>query len=158
MDVRLETLEPLKVVFLRYVGPYEDPAITQTWDKLQTWARSRALLGPGNRKIGIAYDNPHVTPADKLRYDACLTLDRPFQPEGEFGTQEISGGEYAVVTHKGPYEGLSETYGRLYGEWLPQSGREPADMHGFVIYRRWPRETAPEDLVTDIYVPLRPRG
>jgi AraC family transcriptional regulator len=52
---------------------------------------------------------------------------------------------------------LHQTDAGLYGEWLPRSGREPADMHAFVIYRNGPQDTAPEDLVTDIYVPPRPR-
>jgi AraC family transcriptional regulator len=155
MEVRLEILAPMQVAFLRHVGPYEDEQFTQTWEKLLTWARSQGLLGPRTLKIGIGYDNPHVTPADKLRYDACITTDPPVSPEGEIGTQEISGGEYAVITHKGPYENLHKTYAYLYGDWLPQSGREPADMHGFVIHRKGPRDTAPEDLVTDIYMPLR---
>jgi AraC family transcriptional regulator len=40
---------------------------------------------------------------------------------------------------------------------LPNSGREPANSPGFQHYRTTPRETLPDDLITDIYVPLRPR-
>ena len=72
-------------------------------------------------------------------------------------TQEIHGGEYAVVTHNGPCETLPETFTRLYRKWLPQSCREPAEAPGFQHYRTTPREMAPQDLVTDFYVPLRPR-
>ena len=42
--------------------------------------------------------------------------------------QEIPGGEYAVVTHKGPFERLPDVYAQLYGDWLPHSGREPAEV------------------------------
>lgn len=157
MDVRITTLTPMKVVFLRHVGPYEDEALGRTWDRLLFSAGQRGLLGPRTKLLGIDHDNPHVTPPDKLRYDACIATDKAVEPEGEVGTQEIPGGEYAVVTHKGPYESLPETCARLYGEWLPQSGREPAEATGFQHYRTTPRETAPQDLVTDIYVPLRPR-
>jgi AraC family transcriptional regulator len=158
MDVRIETVPPMKVAFIRHVGPYDDgEAISRTWAKLMAWAGSRGLLGPQTKHIGIAHDNPHVTPPEKCRYDACITVDRPFAPEGEVGVQEISGGEYAVVTHKGPYEKMAEPYAWLYGEWLPSSGREPSDAAGFTVYRNSPRDTKPEDLLTDIYVPLRPR-
>jgi AraC family transcriptional regulator len=158
MSVRMTTLTPMKVAFLRHVGPYEDEALGRTWDRLLFWAGQRGLLGPRTRLLGIDHDNPHVTPPDKLRYDACVATDQPVEPEGEVGTQEIPGGEYAVVTHQGPYETLPEAYARLYGEWLPQSGREPAATPGFQHYRTTPRESAPQDLVTDIYVPLRPKG
>jgi AraC family transcriptional regulator len=157
MNVRITTLAPMKVVFLRHVGPYEDEALGKTWDRLLFWAGQHGLLGPRTKLLGIDHDNPHVTPPDKLRYDACIATDKPAEPEGEVGTQEIPAGEYALVTHKGPYETLPETYARLYGEWLPQSDREPADAPGFQHYRTTPRETATQDLVTDIYVPLQTR-
>jgi AraC family transcriptional regulator len=157
MEVRTCTLAPMKVAFLRHVGPYHGEALAGTWDRLLSWAGQRGLLGPGAQLLGIDHDNPHVTPADKLRYDACVVTTRPVQPEGDIGFQEIPGGEYAVVTHTGPYERLPETYARLYGDWLPQSGREPAEAPGFTLYRNSPPDTAPEDLVTDIYVPLRAR-
>jgi AraC family transcriptional regulator len=157
MDVRIETLAPMKVAFLRYVGPYEGEALGKTWEKLMSWAGQRGLIGPRTLKIGIGYDNPHVTAPDKLRYDACITVEGAFRPEGEIGAQEIPGGEYAVAAHKGPYEKLGESYAYLYGDWLPKSGREPADAHGFEIYRKMPPEAGPDELVTDIYVPLRPR-
>ena len=158
MDVRIETLAPMKVAFLRHVGPYEDEGMGRTWRKLEAWAKQHGLLGPRAKLLGVSHDNPHVTPPDKLRYDACIAADRPFRPEGEIGVQEIPGGEYAVVAHKGPYEKLPDTYAWLYGDWLPRSGREPAESPGFQHYHNTPAVTAPEDLVTDIYVPLRPRG
>jgi AraC family transcriptional regulator len=157
MDVRIETLAPMKVAFLRHVGPYDDGGISQTWQQLLTWAAGHGLLGPRSKLIGISHDNPHVTPPERLRYDACLATDQPVAPEGEIGTQEVPGGEYAVITHRGPYENLPDTYARLYGDWLPKSGREPADSPGFQHHHNSPRDTRPEDLVTDIYVPLKPR-
>ena len=157
MNVRIETLAPMKVAFIRHVGPYDDEGIPQTWQKLMSWAAEHGLFGPGTKMLGISHDNPHVTPPDRLRYDACVASDRLFKPEGEVGMQEIPGGEYAVVTHKGQYNKLPETYGRLYGEWLPTSGREPAESPGFEHYLNSPRDAAPEDLVTDVYVPLKPR-
>jgi len=127
MNVRIETLKPMKVAFLRHVGPYDDEGVGRIWQKLCAWAAQHGLLGGGAKLIGISHDNPHVTPAEKLRYDACIATDQPFEPEGDIGTRVIPGGEYAVTTHRGPYEKLPETYALLYGDWMPKSGREPAD-------------------------------
>lgn len=157
MDVRIESIAPMKVAFLRHVGPYEDEALGRAWGRLMAWAGQRGLLGPGSKLLGIDHDNPHVTPPDRLRYDACVVIERPVEPEGEVGSQVIPGGEYAVVTHQGPYERMPETFARLYGEWLPTSGREPADAPCFQHYRNTPRDAAPEGLLTDVYTPLRPR-
>lgn len=47
-------------------------------------------------------------------------------------------------------------YQWLYGEWLVRSGLEPADAPVFEEYLNNPRDTAPSDLLTDIYLPLAP--
>jgi len=88
--------------------------------------------------------------------DACATVDDNFAPQGEIGVQSISGGEYAVATHFGPYDTLGETYARLMGQWLPRSGREMRSTPCFEVYLNDPNSTAPEDLLTDIHVPLEP--
>ena len=58
--------------------------------------------------IGIVHDDPDVTPPDKVRYDAAVTVNRPVQPEGEFGVMEFAGGSYAVVTPQGALRGLGQ--------------------------------------------------
>ena len=70
----------------------------------------------------------------------------------------IPGGDYAVVTHFGPYHKLGETYARLFGEWLPRSGRELGPSPSFEVYLNDPESTEPDDLLTDICVPLQSRG
>jgi len=68
--------------------------------------------------------------------------------------QTLPGGEFAVVTHCGPYEQLSQTYAALFGQWLPHSGRELRSQPSLEFYLNDPEGTDPEDLLTDIYAPL----
>jgi AraC family transcriptional regulator len=96
-----------------------------------------------------------VTPADKVRYDACVSVDERFQPHGDVGLQEIAG-EYAMATHRGSYARLGETYAWLCGQWLPGSGRELAAAPCVEVYRNSPQDTAPDELLTDIHLPLLP--
>jgi AraC family transcriptional regulator len=141
---------------MRHVGPYNQ--VGETWDKLCMWAGPRGLFGPHTEILGVSHDDPDVTPPDKLRYDACLTVGDAVEAEGEVGIQEVAGGEYAVTTHHGPYEKLSETYAKLCGQWLPSSGRVPRSAPAYEVYRNSPADTAPEDLITDIHLPLEPKG
>jgi AraC family transcriptional regulator len=154
-DVRIETVPPRRVAFLRHVGPY--PEVGPTFQKLAAWAGRRGLFQAGSLMIGVGYDDPAVTPADKLRFDCCVTVADQFQPDGEVSVQTIEGGECAILTHDGPYEGLGDSYRWLYGTWLPASGREPRNAPPFEIYHNSPMNAAPEDLRTDICVPLAPR-
>jgi len=150
--VEVKDLAPMRLVFSRHVGPYSE--VGATWGRLMTWAGMRGLLGPGMMSIGIVYDDPDVTPPDKLRYDAAVTVNRPVEPEGEFGAMDLAGGSYAVVTHKGPYEELSKTYQRIYGGWLPQSGYSLRDVPAFEQYLNSPQTAKKEDLLTLIHVPV----
>jgi AraC family transcriptional regulator len=150
--VEIVEAAPLRVVFLRHIGPYGQ--VGQTWGRLMMWAGMRGLLGPGMRMIGIVHDDPEVTPPDKLRYDAAVAVARPVEPQGEFGIAEIAGGTYAVATHRGPYDSLGGTYRQLYGGWLPLSGRQLRDVPAFEEYLNSPQNTKPEDLLTKIWVPV----
>lgn len=153
MDVRIERVEPMCVAFVRHVGPY--PEVGQAWQRLCAWAGSRGLFGPNSRMLGICHDDPEVTPPERLRYDACIVVNDGVAPEGDVGVQTIAGGEYAVATHRGPYERLGETYAALLGQWLPAHRREPLAAPAFEVYRNSPFNTPPEQLVTDIHVPLQ---
>jgi AraC family transcriptional regulator len=155
MEVRIESVPVMRVAFMRHNGPYRQ--VGQTWGRLCAWAGPRGLVGPRTVMLGVAHDDPQVTPPEKLRYDACLTVDGRFKPEGDVGVQEVGGGEYAVTTHRGPYDTIGQTVTRLCGEWLPASGREPRPVPMFEIYRNSPQDTAPENLLTDLYLPLAAR-
>ena len=150
--VEIKTLQPQRIVFARHIGPYEQ--VGAAWNRVCGWAGPRGLLGPGARFLGISYDDPQITPPEKLRYDAAITVDRPVQPEGDIGVTEIAGGDYATLLHKGPYENLSRSYALLLGAWLPKSGRELRDAPGFELYLNSPQSAAPEELLTLIHVPL----
>ena len=67
--------------------------------------------------IGVCYDDPEVTPSGKIRYDACVTVNERFTPEGGIGVQILPGGPCAVTTHAGPYNALGKTYSKLFGEF-----------------------------------------
>jgi len=154
MDVRIERLQSLLVAFVRHVGPYDQ--VQAAWERLCMRLGKEGLLGPGTKFIGLCYDDPEVTPPEKIRYDACVTVDEDFVPEGDIGIQAIEGGEYAVTTHIGPYSTLGQTYAKLLGQWLPRSGRELRSEPSLEFYLNAPESTEPEDLITDIYAPLEP--
>jgi AraC family transcriptional regulator len=153
MEVKIEHREPIRVAFMRHVGPYDE--VGATWDKFLPVLGKEGLLGGGALILGICHDDPDVTPQDRIRYDACVNVDETFVPEGDIGVQVIPGGEYAVTTHFGPYQKLGETYTKLLGQWLPRSGRELRSSPCFEVYLNDPQSTEPEDLLTDIYAPLQ---
>ncbi|VAW34996.1 Transcriptional regulator, AraC family [hydrothermal vent metagenome] len=154
MKPKIVTLEPQKVLFVRKTGVYSQ-ASAAAFGALLPFAYSNRLMKKETQIIGISYDSPDITDADKLRYDACITITDEIQPQGEVGVQTVAGGRYAIFIHKGAYEGFSHTYGLIFSQWLPQSGERLRAVPTFERYlNRDPRRTKPENLRTEIFVPL----
>lgn len=156
MNVELQQLQPMRVAFLRHVGPYN--AVSPTWDRLLTIMGKDGYLGGSPMMLGICHDDPEVTPPSKIRYDACITVDENFQPNGDIQVQVVEGGVYARATHTGPYNDLGKTYIAFLGQWLPRSGRELRNAPCFEVYMNDPQTTPPDELLTDIYAPLKEQG
>ena len=67
----------------------------------------------------------------------------------------MHGGQYVKFLHKGPYEKFQETYSNIFDECLPNSNHKLRDNPCFEIYlNKDPRRTKPENLKTEIYVPI----
>ena len=154
MDVRIVEVAEQRVLFVRKTGRY-DQAAQAAWPVLMSFAYPRKLMKKDTRMIGIGHDNPQITVEDKIRYDACITIDGEVTPDGEVGIQTIQGGLYAVYLHKGSYSGLSASYSAIISEWLPASGKSLRNAPCWEMYlNRDPRRTKPENLRTEIYIPI----
>ena len=153
MKVEIRQLQPMRVAFIRHTGPYSE--VGQAWDRLLTLMGKEGYLAGNPMMLGICHDDPEVTPPDKIRYDACLAVDESFSPIGEIGIQTVAGGEYAVTTHRGPYNNVGQTYSELLGQWIPRSGHELRNQPCFEVYVNDPQSTPPEELLTDIFAPIQ---
>jgi AraC family transcriptional regulator len=153
MEVKLENWTSKRVAFVRHIGPYDQCGAA--WERLCVWAGPKGLLAHKPWLVGVSYDDPSITPPDKIRYDACLGVPEDVEPEGEIGIQTIAGGKYAVATHEGPYKNFHKTYSYLYATWLPENGLTCADSPCVEIYLNDPNSTPPEDLLTLVCIPVK---
>jgi AraC family transcriptional regulator len=154
MKPDIRTVAPLPVLFVRRTGPY-DQAAGQAFGVLCQFAGPRGLLGPSARFIGISHDSPHVTESANFRYDACVTVDHEVKAEGEVGQKNIAGGKYAVFLHAGPYDLFNKTYDQIYQGWLPGRGELLRDEPCFEQYLNSPDHAKPEELRTEIWIPIQ---
>lgn len=154
MNVRLEILPERRLAMVRANGPYMESGY-KAWSILMPYAQKHNLFGPQTLLIGISHDDPTITKPEEIRYDAAIPVGDGVSVEAPVTIGSMPGGEYAVITHQGPYDGLEEAYGIVMGQWLPQSGREMRDSPFFEIYRNDPCTTPPEQLLTDIHIPLK---
>ena len=151
-DVVIDQTPRRRLVALFHKGPYTE--LGDTFQNLMEIAEALNLRPHVRGVIGVHYDDPNLVAAADLRSHAGLLLtDDVPMPEG---LEEVflEGGPYAILKYKGPYEGIQVGYDHLFGNWLSNSGREPADGPCYELYLNSPAETAAEDLLTEIYLPL----
>jgi AraC family transcriptional regulator len=65
MRVTIKRLAPVRVAFMRHVGPYNE--VGKTWEKLMMFLGKGGWLGGDTRFLGICHDDPAVTPPGKIR-------------------------------------------------------------------------------------------
>ncbi|WP_299892367.1 GyrI-like domain-containing protein [uncultured Ruegeria sp.] len=141
-----------RVVALPHKGAYGE--IGKSFEAFSALCESRELWSKVGPVIGLYLDSPDTVPEDQLRSFAGAEYRGDQTPEG-MDDLKIPGGKTAVLTFKGPYSGLHAAYHSLFGNWLPESGEEPADQPCYEIYLNDPRETPPEELLTEICLPLK---
>lgn len=143
-----------EVIAMRHTGSYE--ACGQVWQELMQHAASMGWMPHLRESIGLCYDDPEVTEARHLRYDACLALAPELTPTtlpAGCVRRQVPGGRYACARARGPYDALLEVYVDLIGRWLPTRAQELADEPVVEVYRVSAWETAdPADFETDVCV------
>ncbi|MEM7318335.1 MAG: AraC family transcriptional regulator [Pseudomonadota bacterium] len=150
--VKTRTEPARNVVALPHKGAYSE--IGHSFEAFAAMCESRQLWPQTGAMLAIYMDIPDDVPQDQLRSFAGAEFKGDATPDG-MQALSIPGGKTAVLTYTGPYSGIEAAYNSLFGNWLPKSGEEPADQPCYEIYLNNPRETAPEDLVTEICLPLK---
>jgi AraC family transcriptional regulator len=146
------------VAYVRHIGPYQaDPELFgRLFGQLFTWAGPRGLLGKDTRVMSIYHDDPNITDAEKLRTDVCISVTPDTTVDGAVGKLTIPAGRYAFARVEVTSEQFGEAWHAVCGDWLPDSGYEPADGLSFEIYHNDHREHPEGKHIVDICIPVKP--
>ena len=158
LDVRIEDVPAWRVAYVKHMKGYGDSAgIGDAFETLFCWAGPRGFMGPDMRVLGMALDNPDITPQDKCRYYACVVVNERAEADGRVGIMTIRPGKYAVGRFSGGSDVFKRAYEAMYGEWLPGSGWQPDDAPALESYVGEPTGTPEKPrFVFDLYVPVKP--
>lgn len=149
-DVRIDETGPSSIAGLEHTGSYMEVGAAferfgAEMSRQNAWDKSAGMAA-------VYFDDPGVKPAEQLRSLAGIVLRQGVEaPEGCV-IFELPAGRYAILTHKGPYAELSKAYQWFYGAWLAGSGETPTATPAVEFYLNSPMNTAPMDLVTEIYM------
>lgn len=165
-NISLKTFLPVITFAVRYAGSYYEcgPA----WDRLFSVLGAHGLLSEVLTGYCMTHDNPDMVPEEKCRMDVCLPL-----PDGMATQSPVvrhilhnkdiylktvgEAYDYAVARIQGPYRSVYPAFRSLYGKWIPQSGRKPANASSFIIFSGFSQTHVPLSLMMEICAPLQPR-
>jgi AraC family transcriptional regulator len=157
MSVQVKELPAFHVAYMRYVGPYGPHGIPELWARFGRWMQAHGLASSTAIKLGVAYDDPRITEAEKCRYDACVVVPRDFPSDRSVNIVDIPGGKYAVSEFVGSAHQIREAWERVFSAWLPGSGYEPDDRPCFEVYRGNPEvDDKPGVFRCELCLPVRP--
>jgi len=149
---------PMRLLYIRVVAPYGTSAVYDAaWQALVTFAQARGLITPQTEYIGLSFDDPAITQPDDCRFYACINVpaNADVKAADKFGVLEVPANQYAVFTLKGPYSGLNALWQHIYLVWLPNSHYTLAKGMPFEKYLNSPDQVAPNELCTELYVPVQ---
>ncbi len=152
-NVETETMPEKRLAAILHKGSYEGigkcfEQLAQTASQENLWSRTAGM-------VGVHYSDPNVVNAEDLRAHAGLVITDQDQVPQTMEEVVLPAGPCAVLNYKGPYAAIKVAYDYLYGDWLPKSGKEPADLPPYEMYLNDPAETEESELLTNIIVPLQ---
>lgn len=151
-DVTIRDEPDRRLAVIPHRGPYL--AIGKAFEKAGATVMARGLGPEIGAMLGLYFDDPDAVSEADLRSAAGFEISEAAAIDAPLEERRLPGGRHAVLTYNGPYTGLKTAYTYLFGDWLPKSGEEPRDGPPFELYLNTPMDTAPDDLVTLIGVPL----
>jgi AraC family transcriptional regulator len=162
LNVRVESVRPIKTAFVRHLGPYESvlepgSSLASLWEELFAWGNARGLIGPESLLIGVGHDDPSITPPDKLRFDVCVEVPEFADSTGNVAFQTLQPGLYAAARHYGSFDNLPDAYLHIGMQWLPRSKYRIAMRPVFEVYGHTRVNDDLQIHHTDIYLPIEPK-
>jgi len=154
-DIQIREEPALRLATLPHRGA--NTAIGTTFDRVMAWAAARGLVDAETRFIALYHDDPESIAEADLRSEAGLTVGPEVVASEGVTLHHLPPTRVAVLVFKGPYAELESAYTRLYREWLPASGEEPADQPPREEYLNDARSLPPSELLTAVMLPLRER-
>jgi len=153
-DIEIRQQPEIRLVAESHRGDYQ--FLGRTISQLHARLALREIEVKADDAISAAvlYDDPFLVDEPDLRSDIGFILAAETALPEDFCEVIIAPSRCAVLHFKGPYVGLFEAYQYLYGHWVPNNGVELSDAPIYAMILEDPREVSPNELRTEICLPL----
>ena len=153
MNVETRNLQESKIAYVRKVGKYCKETCEPAFQEITSWAIARGLNNT-EKFIAIYWDNPEITPPEKCRMDACITIPTDFEINNSMNVQVIASGTYAIFHYEIFDTEFQEAWCDSF-KWLIENEYECDDRIFYEQYNNNPSEHPEGKFIIDICIPLR---
>lgn len=151
----IKKLNDIQVIYQQSRGKTGDHTTNQNWNELYEKALAHNILNFQTKFYGINWDDPDITPVEKVRYDACISIQNIAGLENAFSCKTIRGGKYLCFLYTGDYQNLSDVYNHIFREWIIKMNYELREEPIFEQYINNKETTPKEELQTEIFIPIK---
>ena len=155
--VEIKKFPERQVAFIRVIDAYEDNKVLKAFEKLVGWAKTNELYEKG-KFFGMSLDDPLVTPAEKYRYEVCLTVDESaaFKSDEEISEMTLPATNYAVTRVSGDINIVATATEYLFNKWLINSSFEPEHQPALEIFLDKKNVCNWDHFDLDLCIPVKP--
>ncbi len=126
--------------------------IKSIWENLISYCKYNNLITNTTKYIGIHWDDPSITEEKKLRFDACISIDKKISCH--FPVKKINGGNYLCFTFKGDEKYLGDIYDQIFRDHIVKNNIKLKNQPPFEVYMTRREAPSPRKRITDIYIPV----
>ena len=151
----VKNIKDIQVIFQQSKGKIGDHTTKANWENLYENAQKRQMINAETKFYGINWDDPEITPLEKVRYDACISINNDTALNTEFSNKTIAGGKYLCFLYKGDYQNLDLVYNQIFRDWVIKMDYDLREEPVFEQYINNKEITPTEDLLTEIFIPIK---
>jgi len=151
----IKTIKDIQVIFQQSKGKIGDKTTKANWETLFANAQKHQILNKDSKFYGVNWDDPEITSQEKIRYDACISTKINTKIATTFSTKTIFGGKYLCFLYKGDYKNLNFVYNQIFRNWIIKMDFNLREEPTFEHYINNKENTPTEDLLTEIYIPIK---
>ncbi|MEY8354923.1 GyrI-like domain-containing protein [Lachnospiraceae bacterium 54-53] len=120
MDMRIETIPPYRIAYMRRTGAY-GAGNSQLMETFKGWMEENHLWEEQTVILGIAQDNPELVKPEECRYDVCLVITDNSSIRGDgVKFKDMDGGKYAVFKIRHTSEAVQKAWDGIFPELARQ--------------------------------------
>lgn len=155
LDPKIKIFPLRKIAYIEVKGRYGSAECNEAWKLITDYAIANKIFNWNTEAFSIYYDDPDIVGIDNCNFDCCLTVKKNIETGGIIKTKEIEGGKYLIFRYKGPYEKLWDLYDLLYRDVIVRLNEyQLRDSPIIEKYIKYSEKTKPENLITEIHIPI----